>query len=211
MLSPILDERGLQCWHNFIDRAENVVITAHSGPDGDAVGSSLGFAEYMRSQGKKVTVVMPNKFPDFLRWMCGAGDIMIYEDNASHADEVIKACNIIFCLDYNDLGRADKLGESIAASNAHKIMIDHHLNPSGFADFEVSHPEMSSTSELVFRLLWQLDGFGQLSLDGAAAIYCGMMTDTGAFTYNSSSPDIYYIIARLLEKGIDKDLSLIHI
>ena len=63
MLSPILDERGLQCWHNFIDRAENVVITAHSGPDGDAVGSSLGFAEYMRSQGKKVTVVMPNKFP----------------------------------------------------------------------------------------------------------------------------------------------------
>lgn len=205
MLSPILDERGLQCWHNYIDRAENVVITAHSGPDGDAVGSSLGFAEYMRSQGKKVTVVMPNKFPDFLRWMCGAGDIMIYEDNASHADEVIKACNIIFCLDYNDLGRADKLGESIAGSNAHKIMIDHHLNPSGFADFEVSHPEMSSTSELVFRLLWQLDGFGQLSLDGAAAIYCGMMTDTGAFTYNSSSPDIYYIIARLLEKGIDKD------
>lgn len=52
MLSPILDERGLQSWHNFIDRAENVVITAHSGPDGDAVGSSLGFAEYMRSQGK---------------------------------------------------------------------------------------------------------------------------------------------------------------
>lgn len=206
MLSPILDERGLDCWRRLTDCTGNIIITAHSDPDGDAMGSSLGLAGYLRSAGKNVTVIMPNRFPDFLRWMDKQGKIIIYEDSADRADEAFKACGLIFCLDYNDLKRAGRLGEAVAANEMPKIMIDHHLNPGGFADLSVSHPEMSSTSELVFRLVWQLGGFAQLSCGAAAAIYCGMMTDTGAFSYNSSSPDIYYIIARLLEKGIDKDL-----
>ena len=69
----------------------------------------------------------------------------------------------------------------------------------------ISHPEMSSTCELVFRLIYQLGGFDQMNKQGAAAIYTGMMTDTGGFTYNSNNPEIYLIISLLLTKGIDKD------
>lgn len=205
MLSPILDENSLQCWHDMLDCAAKIVITAHTSPDGDAIGASLGLADYLRACGKSVNVMMPNKFPDFLLWMKNADDVILYEEDEVRCNGLLDDCELIFCLDYNTPGRAGRLGEAIVSTAAPKIMIDHHLNPAGFADLEVSHPEMSSTSELVFRLIWQFNGFALLSSDGAADIYCGMMTDTGAFAYNSSRPDIYYIIARLLEKGIDKD------
>lgn len=205
MLSPILDENGLLCWRSIMDCAENIVITAHSGPDGDAIGSSLGLAEFLRQQGKNVSVVMPNRFPDFLRWMKGTDKIVLYDASPSEADRLIAESDVIFSLDYNSLDRADALGQVIAESRAKKIMVDHHLSPSDFADLMVSYPELSSTSELVFRLIWQMDGYSAMGSDAAAAIYCGMMTDTGAFAYNSSRPEIFYIIGRLLEKGIDKD------
>ena len=64
---------------------------------------------------------------------------------------------------------------------------------------------MSSTSEMVFRVIWQMGGFEQLTQQDAACIYCGMMTDTGGFTYNSSNPDLFFIISQLLTKGINKD------
>ena len=69
----------------------------------------------------------------------------------------------------------------------------------------VNRPQMSSTSEMVFRVIWQMGGFEQLTQQDAACIYCGMMTDTGGFTYNSSNPDLFFIISQLLTKGINKD------
>ena len=153
MLSPILDENGLLCWRSIMDCAENIVITAHSGPDGDAIGSSLGLAEFLRQQGKNVSVVMPNRFPDFLRWMKGTDNIVLYDASPSEADRLIVESNVIFSLDYNSLDRADALGQVIAESRAKKIMVDHHLSPSDFADLMVSYPELSSTSELVFRII----------------------------------------------------------
>ena len=84
-------------------------------------------------------------------------------------------------------------------------MIDHHLAPCIDVDLQISQPHMSSASELVFRIVWQLGGFGQMDRKWAACVYCGMMTDTGGFTYNSTDPTIYFIISQLLTKGIDKD------
>ena len=73
------------------------------------------------------------------------------------------------------------------------------------AVISVSRPEASSTSELVFRLAWQLGCFEQLTKHFAVPVYCGMMTDTGGFTYNSCDSDIYFIISQLLTKHINKD------
>jgi phosphoesterase RecJ-like protein len=63
----------------------------------------------------------------------------------------------------------------------------------------------------VFRLVWQLGGFPQMGKAFAVPIYCGMMTDTGGFTYNSSHPEIYAIISELLTKHIDKDKIYRHV
>jgi phosphoesterase RecJ-like protein len=85
------------------------------------------------------------------------------------------------------------------------MMVDHHLYPGDFCRITISHPEISSTSELVFRLICQLGNFSDITKEGAECIYTGMMTDTGGFTYNSNDREIYYIISELLSKGIDKD------
>jgi phosphoesterase RecJ-like protein len=93
----------------------------------------------------------------------------------------------------------------MASSPGRKIMIDHHLHPEDFCRITVSHPEISSTSELVFRLICRMGYFSDISKEGAECIYTGMMTDTGGFTYNSNNREIYFIISELLSKGIDKD------
>ena len=87
-----------------------------------------------------------------------------------------------------------------------KVMIDHHLNPADFCRVTMSYPEMSSTSEMIFRFICRMGMFDLLNRDAAACIYTGMMTDTGSFTYNSNKPEIYTIVSELIKKGIDKDL-----
>ena len=97
------------------------------------------------------------------------------------------------------------MAATLKASPAKKIIIDHHLNPDIDATLMVSRPKASSTCELVFRLAWQLGLFEQANKHFAVPVYCGMMTDTGGFTFNSNDPDIFFIIGQLLTKQINKD------
>ena len=205
MLSRIIDQNDIDHFKKWLDRAERIVITTHTSPDGDAIGSSLGLWHYLRLQGKDVHVIIPNNFPDFLRWMNGTAEIVRYDKHKEQADQLIADADIICCLDYNEISRIDAVGEPVLASKAKKIMIDHHLHPSDFCGIVISHPEISSASELVFRFICRLGGFNEISFEAAECIYCGMMTDTGSFTYNSNNPEIYYIISELMSKGIDKD------
>lgn len=206
MLSPLLNREELALWHELVESAQNILICVHRGPDGDAMGASLGLASYLTQIGKSVHVIAPNAFPDFLRWIDGSENVIEYDSNPERAKRMVAATDLVFCLDFNALSRVDDLGEVLGESPAPKIMLDHHLNPQNFAKITVSHPEMCSTCEVVFRLIWQLDGFEKMSRESAEALYCGMMTDTGGFTYNSNSSDIYFIISQLMMKKIDKDL-----
>lgn len=205
MLSRIIDQNNVDHFKKWLDKAERIVITTHTSPDGDAIGSSLGLWHYLRNRGKDVHVIVPNNFPDFLRWMNGTDEIVRYDKHKEQADQLIAGADIICCLDYNEISRIDAVGEPVLASKARKIMIDHHLHPSDFCGIIISHPEISSASEIVFRFICRLGGFDDISFEAAECIYCGMMTDTGSFTYNSNNPEIYYIISELMSKGIDKD------
>ena len=118
---------------------------------------------------------------------------------------LFKIADLVFCLDYNTPSRVEDMEQALVSSPAKRILIDHHLDPDVPAILSISRPEASSTCELVFRIVWQLGGFEQMNKQFAAPVYCGMMTDTGGFTYNSSNPEIYFIISELLTKRIDKD------
>lgn len=206
MLTPLLSDKELFELMRTIQQAQKIVICAHRGPDGDAIGSSLAWSQYLHSLGKQVSVIMPNPFPDFLKWLPGSQYITFYDKNESQTSTVIANSHLIFCLDFNALSRLQDMGKVIEKAKADRIIIDHHLDPDrNMAKMVISHPEMSSTSELVFRLIYQLGGFDQMNKQAAAAVYTGMMTDTGGFTYNSKDPEIYLIISMLLKKGIDKD------
>ena len=190
----------------LIDDAKHITIFGHRSPDGDAIGSSLGMQAFLKLYGKEdVKVIVPDMFPNFLQWLPGAEGIFRYDKKKEEVEKAIEESALLFCLDFNDTSRTAELEPLINASNAKKILIDHHLDPNVDADICISHPEACSTSELVFRIIWQIGGFDDLDKNAATAIYCGMMTDTGGFTYNSTRPEIFFIISQLLTKGINKD------
>ncbi|MEG1562695.1 MAG: DHH family phosphoesterase [Bacteroides sp.] len=205
MLSKVIDQSKIDHFSKWIERADKIVIVSHVSPDGDAIGASLGLYHFLTSQDKNVNVIVPNAFPDFLKWMPGSKEVLLYDRYKEFADKLIAEADVICCLDFNALNRIEDMGAAVAASPAHKVMIDHHLHPEDFCSVILSYPALSSTSELIFRLICRMGDFSEISREGAACIYTGMMTDTGGFTYNSNSREIYFIISELLSKGIDKD------
>jgi phosphoesterase RecJ-like protein len=205
MLNKIIAEASIQKSKKLIEKYDRIVIVTHLSPDGDAVGSSLALYHFLMEVGKLVNVIVPDELPDFLKWMNASNGIITGNSKEDLARETIEAAELIFCLDFNALKRIDRLAPYVEQSSAPKIMIDHHPYPDNFATITISHPEISSTSELIFRFICRMGMFDYLDKNCAECIYAGMMTDTGAFTYNSNTPAIYYIISELLIKGIDKD------
>lgn len=189
-----------------LGECRNVVIVCHTSPDGDAIGSSLGLYEYLKRKGKQVTVIVPNYFPDFLHWMKDADKIIRFDRQKTASYTVLKMADLICCMDFNDMRRIDDLGVAVQRMRCKRLLIDHHLDPV-LQQFThtISHPEMSSTSELLFRLIEAMGDLGSLTFSAAEDIYAGMATDTGFFSFNSNDPDLFFIISELLKKGIDKD------
>ena len=204
-LTPLIGEKQLLNSQEQIEKAQKIVLVTHLSPDGDAMGSSLGLYHYLQDLGKEVRVVVPNAFPYFLKWMNGAKDIVVNTYIPTVAEALIKNADLIFCLDFNTLKRIGALGELVEQSSAKKILIDHHLDPDEDFDVVISYPKISSTSEIVFRLIAQLGDFERITSTLAECIYTGMMTYTGGFTYNSNDPEIFEIISMLLKKGVDRD------
>ena len=205
MLREIMTERECSQLRSLINNAETIVSCCHLNADGDALGAMLGWAEVLKAMGKEPLVVAPDQYPDYLQWLPNTEKIVRYDKRKDFVNTVLKIADLVFCLDFNTLSRTDAMAEALGNSPAQKVLIDHHPDPNVGAVLTFSHPEMSSTCELVFRIVWQMGMFDQLGKHFAIPVYCGMMTDTGGFTYNSSSPDIYFIISQLLTKHIDKD------
>ena len=196
------DVAEFRAWMGWADR---YVILTHMGPDGDAIGSSLALCHYLKSKGKQAVVVVPDSFPDFLKWLPGAGSIKVHSVDPDGADELVYKADVICCLDFNVVGRIDKVAVSFLYSKAKKFLLDHHPYPGANYDVTLSHPEASSTSEMVFHLICALGDFSCMDLDIARCIYTGIMTDTGALSYNSNSSTLFNVVSHLLEIGIDKD------
>jgi len=205
MLENILTEQACEQLRTLVLHAETILCVCHRSPDGDAIGSLLGWSECLRMMGKEPQMIAPDQYPDFLQWMPNTEKIIRYDKHREGCDWTIQHADLIFCLDFNTISRTGDMTEALQKSPAQKVLIDHHLDPDVDAVLSISRPKASSASELVFRLAWQLGLFPQATKHFAVPVYCGMMTDTGGFTFNSTDPDIFYIISQLLTKHINKD------
>lgn len=205
MIRRVIKESKIKALRALLEQSENIVITCHLNPDGDAIGSSLGLYHVLQSIGKKVSIVTPDLPPRSLMFLPGAKEIIAFTQYAEFGTQLFNEADLIFCLDFNAYSRVDRMSGVLSGSKAPKVLIDHHLDPEDFADITISHPEMSSTCVLVFRTLCRLELFDRINRKAAECIYTGMMTDTGNFTYNSNDPDLYVIVAELLRKGVNKD------
>lgn len=204
-LTQYLSEQDLVLWHKLVDDAQRVVILGHAGPDGDAMGSILAMTHYLCSLGKEAVPMTPNACPDFLRWMPGVERVVVAKNNPEKAKALLGAADLVICQDFNTLSRLEDMQPLADASAAPRILIDHHLDPQPVAQLTISDVSASATCQILFCLLYQLGAYPTIDRQTAACLYCGMMTDTGAFAYNCNNPEIFYIVALLLQRGIDKD------
>lgn len=186
-----------------LSRANNIVIVPHKGPDGDAIGSSLGLYHFLKEKGHHVSVIAPNDYPDFLKWLPGQEDILIYEKDYMVCKPLITNADIIFTLDFNDLRRSGDMQEPLSEANATFIMIDHHPEPVDYADHTYSDTTMSSTCQMVYQFIKKLRSVKNITPEIATCLYTGIMTDTGSFRFRSTSSETHRVIADLIDKGAD--------
>lgn len=196
--------QNLQAFKKLLSEPRKVVITTHHKPDADALGSSLGLAGYLKKKGHEVVVISPTDYPEFLSWMKGDPDVVVYENNnQSKSKELVNAADFIFCLDFSSLHRINELGELVRESKAKKVLIDHHLDTEDFADFTLWNIKAAATAELVHQLIYDLGDGDLIDKDIAEALYAGIMTDTGNFKHPNTTKNVFLVCSDLIEKGAD--------
>jgi phosphoesterase RecJ-like protein len=190
----------------LILKSESIVLIPHKNSDGDAIGSILGWWNLFKQKGIEATVVAPDAVPDNLQWMNGAKDIVVHESNPEKSKEALNRADLLFLMDFNDLKRCGDLADIVGSLKASRVMIDHHPDPSSdTAGLMFSETGVSSTCELSYHIIKNLDWQDDVNEGSAESFYSGIITDTGSLSYNSSHPRTYLVIADLVGKGIDKD------
>ncbi|MEZ4779552.1 MAG: bifunctional oligoribonuclease/PAP phosphatase NrnA [Flavobacteriaceae bacterium] len=191
----------LKTVERLLEKPKKIVIVGHKNPDGDAVGSCLGLSFFLRNRGHQATVVMPNDFPDFLKWLPGCDTILNFEKLSEETISIISETEIIFTLDFNALNRTGGLTEILEQFTGDFVMIDHHQQPDDFAVATYSDVTMSSTCEMVYHFIQNLGGNTEITSEIATNLYTGIMTDTGSFRFPSTSATTHKVIAHLIECG----------
>lgn len=194
----------IEAFKEYMSHKRKIVILTHFNPDADALGSSLGLSRYLKKKGHYVTVITPSEFPDFIGWMPQSNEVMIYrKERPEKYMKTIDEADTIFCLDFSSLNRINDLGERVRHSVAKKILVDHHLEPEKFADWEQWDGTAASTAELVYELIVELGGKELIDNSMADCLYAGLMTDTGSFRHSNTSYKVFKVASELVERGAD--------
>ena len=190
----------LQQW---IAEAKHIVITAHKGPDGDSIGSSLGLFHYLKKKNPNVFICHPDVAPSFLHWMPGYDQIQNLDDSQAEVTEHFSAADLIFCLDYNSSSRIGQMEKLMNQSDCHKVMIDHHREPDlNFCELIFSDIESCSTSQLIYEIIEESKDVELIDSNIGTPLYTGIVTDTGSFRFSSTLPKTHEYVADLMRRGV---------
>jgi bifunctional oligoribonuclease and PAP phosphatase NrnA len=194
--------QNLEAFRQYFNSPRKVVILTHVKPDADALGSSLGLSGYLKKKGHSVNVITPSDYPDFLTWMPGNNEVLVFhKEKPKPAEDLINQADAIFCLDFSSLKRINELGLMVEKSSAKKVLIDHHLEPEKFADFEQWDETAASTAELIYRLIAELNEENLVDENIANCLYAGLMTDTGGFRPPNTTIEVFNTAAALMKRG----------
>lgn len=182
---------------------KRIVIVPHKNPDGDAMGSSLGLYHYLKKYDHNVTVIAPNDYPEFLKWLPSDELVIKYDANKVEADKLINTADVIFTLDFNALHRTGDMEEALTNANAIKVLIDHHQQPEDYANYIYSDVTMCSTAQMIYHFIEMLEDLDHIDSDISTCLYTGIMTDTGSFRFRSTTSQTHRVVADLIDKGAD--------
>lgn len=187
----------------LLSTPKKIVIVSHKNPDGDAIGSSLGLYHYLVKHNHQVDVIMPNDYPDFLKWMPNEDIVINYEATVEASNHLVNNADIIFTLDFNALQRAGEMEVVLEQSDAIKIMIDHHQQPDNYPTYTYSDINICSTSQMIYHFIEMLDDVDLIDKNIGTCLYTGIMTDTGSFRFPSTTSTTHKVVAYLIDKGVD--------
>lgn len=185
-----------------LKKPTRISIISHRNPDGDAIGSSLALKLFLEKSGHQCDVLLPSEYPAVFKYLPSIDDAIIFDIDPARTRESLKLAEIIFCLDFNSLDRIDPLAIEIQESEAYKVMIDHHIDPEPFADWYMSDTSASSTCELIYRWIEEVEEKSKVDQDISTCIFTGILTDTGSFKY-ATNPEVYRIASELKKIGVD--------
>jgi bifunctional oligoribonuclease and PAP phosphatase NrnA len=179
----------LRARHRFL-------LTAHEGPDGDALGSLLGMHEILTQLGKDSVMFMAAKeFPLPIEYRFLPLEEVFHEPPADMADRTVV---------FLDCGNIDRMPvEWLTAGGNDIINIDHHHDNTCFGDINLVEVGASCTAEIVYELALLLGA--KITPEIAAALYVGLITDTGKFMYENTNAHTHRVAAELIEAGVDVD------
>jgi len=189
---------------DLLSTPKNVVIVPHRNPDGDAIGASLAVYHYLKNKGHKVTVVTPNDYPNFLKWLPGSKDVYKFDMQNRQSKSALDEASIVFLLDFNALHRVGSdMQKTLEDYIGTFIMIDHHQQPDTVAKYLYSDVSICSTSQMIYHFLEKLEDVNAITAEIATCIYVGIMTDTGSFRFPSTTSTTHRIIANLIDRGAE--------
>ncbi len=188
---------------DLLSSPKKIVIVTHRNPDGDALGSSLGFKFFLEKMGHEASFVSPNNFAQTLRWIQGVEDVLIHDSEMGRkfCEAKIKSADLIFCLDFNALSRLEALGETLRTAAAPKIMVDHHQQPEDFAALMFSNTTYCATAEMVYDIIADMGHQDLIDQRIAENLYTGITSDNGFFQFNNTTANALAVASELVARG----------
>lgn len=214
--TPTFDKADIKTLAGLLDSSTRIGIVSHSRPDGDASGCCVATLRYLDAvyPGEKdCRILLENAVPDSIDFLFGAKEqsrTLLYEESPEDVRSFVSGCDLLIYLDLNGLNRTGSMEEAFGGCRAHKVLIDHHLNPRReLFDVTFSVTEISSASELLYYILTRLatDGGFQLPEACLEPLMTGITTDTNNFD-NSVHSSTLAAVAQLLEAGVDRNAIL---
>lgn len=195
--------QDIQAVQLLLSTPKKIAIIPHRGPDGDAMGSTLGLYHFLLKNNQHPVVVSPNEFPDFLAWMPGAESIQIFEKDKENCTKILEQADLIFTLDFNALHRVGQMEEVLKTLIAPFIMIDHHQKPDDYAAVTYSDTSFGSTCEMLYNFITFLGKKDSIDKTIGTCIYTGILTDSGSFRFPKTTGTTHRIIAELIDLGVE--------
>ena len=202
--------QDIQAIQLLLAAPKKIVIIPHRGPDGDAMGSTLGLYHFLIKNNHQATVIAPNDFPNFLAWLPGSETVKIFEKDTENCTKILEEAEIVFTLDFNAFHRTGEQMETVLKTiSTTFIMIDHHEKPDTYAKYIFSDIEYSSTCQMVYEFIQKLELGDYINLDAATCLYTGIATDSGGFRFPRTTGNLHRIVANLIDIGVNN--SQIHV
>ena len=197
-----MNEIAITTAKELLAGTKKIAIIPHRSPDGDAMGSTLALYHFLLKLNHQPVVISPNDFPNFLAWMPGSENVLVYENDRANCSQILKDAELVFTLDFNALHRTGEMEHVLNKLTAPFIMIDHHQKPDTFATVTFSDTSFGSTCEMIYNFISYLDQTELIDKTIGTCIYTGIMTDSGSFRFPSTTSKTHRVVANLIDLGV---------